>query len=136
MVQKQAIATLICYELAYSDLLRKQLPLAKWIVSISDAGWFGHSLAMYQQLQMAQVRSVETARYQVVANNDGLSSIIDTQGKIKSSLPAFTKGILKAEVISATGTTPWVYFGNSPILFLCLFIVLFSALYPPLTRKK
>ena len=124
-VQKHKIATLICYELAYGDLLRRQLPMAEWIVSISDDGWFGHSLAMYQQLQMAQVRSLETARYQVVANNDGLSSVINTRGEITALLPAFTSGILKAQLFSATGMTPWVYYGNLPILLICALIVLF-----------
>lgn len=123
-VQKHPIATLICYELAFGELLRHQLPKAEWIVSISDDGWFGHSLAMYQQLQMAQVRSLQTARYQVVANNDGLSSVINTQGEIITSLPAFTAGIIKAELFPATGLTPWVYFGNLPILLFCALILL------------
>ncbi|MBA2710438.1 MAG: apolipoprotein N-acyltransferase [Tatlockia sp.] len=134
-VQKYEIATLICYELAYGELLRKQLPLAQWIVSISDAGWFGHSLAMYQQLQMAQVRSMETARYQVVANNDGLSSIINTKGEIMSSLPAFSAGILKAELKPASGMTPWVYFGNLPIFIFCALIVLFYTSYRIIRQK-
>ncbi|MBA3536870.1 MAG: apolipoprotein N-acyltransferase [Tatlockia sp.] len=134
-VQQYEIATLICYELAYGELLRHQLPMAKWIVSISDAGWFGHSLAMYQQLQMAQVRSMETARYQVVANNDGLSSIINTKGEIISSLAAFSSGILKAELRPATGMTPWVYFGNLPILLFSALIVLFYTGYRIIKQK-
>ncbi|ASQ45769.1 apolipoprotein N-acyltransferase [Legionella clemsonensis] len=128
-VQKHPIATLICYELAYGDLLRQQLPKAEWIVSISDDGWFGHSLAMYQQLQMAQVRSLETGRYQVVANNDGLSSIIDNQGELIASLPAFSAGTLKATLTPMSGTTFWVAFGDKPTLLFCLIIVLSFGLY-------
>ncbi|MBA2652628.1 MAG: apolipoprotein N-acyltransferase [Tatlockia sp.] len=134
-VHKYPIATLICYELAYGEILRRQLPMAQWIVSISDAGWFGHSLAMYQQLQMAQVRSIESARYQVVANNDGLSSIINTHGEITASLPPFYSGVLKAELHPATGITPWVYYGNLPILILCALIVLFYTGYRVIKQK-
>lgn len=123
-VEQYVIATLICYELAYGELLRRQLPEAAWIVSISDDGWFGHSLALYQHLQMAQVRSLETARYQVVANNDGLSSVINTQGEITASLAPFSSGILKTELLPATGITPWVYLGNLPVLLFCALIVL------------
>jgi apolipoprotein N-acyltransferase len=123
-IHQHPVAALICYELAYGELLRRQLPKGEWIVSISDDGWFGHSLAMYQHQQMAQVRSLETARYQVVANNDGLSSVINSQGEITALLPAFSSGILKAEVFPATGTTPWVRFGNLPILLFCALIVL------------
>lgn len=114
------IASLICYELAYPMLLRKQLPEAEWIVSISDDGWFGHSLAMYQHLQMAQALSMQTGRYQVVSNNDGLSSIIDNHGHIVHSLPAFSSGTLEANIYPAKGTTPWIYYGDLPILLLAL----------------
>ena len=127
-VHNHPIATLICYELAYPQLLRQQLPKAEWIVSISDDGWFGHSLAMYQQLQMAQVLSMQTGRYQVVSNNDGLSSIINTQGNIIASLPALSSGILESDVYPATGATPWTYLGDMPTLFISLLTLLFSCL--------
>lgn len=123
-VHNHPIATLICYELAYPQLLRKQLPEAEWIVSVSDDGWFGHSLAMYQQLQISQVLSLQTGRYQVVANNDGLSSLIDARGKISASLPAFSAGILETNVYSAYGMTPWAYLGDLPILFISILIVM------------
>lgn len=125
-VHKHPIATLICYELAYPLLLRKQLPAAEWIISISDDGWFGHSLAMYQHLQMAQVLSLQTGRYQIVANNDGLSSIINTRGTIIASLPAFTKGTLEANISPATGASPWTSFGDAPALFFSLLTVLLA----------
>ncbi len=127
-INNHAIATLICYELAYPELLRQQLPEAEWIVSVSDDGWFGHSLAMYQQLQMAQVLSLQTSRYQVVANNDGLSSIVDTKGHITASLKAFSSGILESNIYPATGFTPWVYWGDKPALLFALLIILFAEL--------
>ncbi len=126
-ISSNYVAALICYEIAYGELLRAQLPAANYIVSISDDGWFGHSLAVYQQLQMAQVRSLETGRYQLVANNDGLSSLINEQGRVVSSLPVFEEGVLKGTLFSASGETPWVSVGDLPtellsftILFICL----------------
>lgn len=128
-VHHHPIASLICYELAYGNLLREQLPKAQWIVSISDDGWFGHSLAVYQQQQMAQVRSLQTGRYQVLANNDGLSSLIDEEGKIIASLPVYKAGLLKSTLYPRCGQTPWVFFGDSPILFFSLFIIGISLYY-------
>ncbi len=125
-VQNHPIASLICYEVAFPQLLRNQLPLAEWVVSISDDGWFGHSLAVYQQLQMSQVLSMQTGRFQIVANNDGLSSIINTQGDIVDSLPVFRSGILNASISPATGSSPWVYLGDSPLLVISLLIVLMA----------
>ena len=134
-VHNHPIASLVCYELAYGNLLRHQFPLAEWIVSISDDGWFGHSLAMYQQLQMAQVLSMQTARYQVVSNNDGLSSVIDTQGKIVASLPAYSSGVLQATIFATSGNTPWVTFGDLPILLFSVLIILISVIYKIILMK-
>jgi apolipoprotein N-acyltransferase len=124
-IAQHPIASLICYEIAYPNLLRLQMPLAQWIVSISDSGWFGHSLATYQQLQMAQMLSLLTGRFQVVVNNDGLSSIINTKGNIINSLPPFSSGILQGEIYPAEGTTPWVYWSEYPSIVFCSLSLIF-----------
>jgi len=123
-VDHHPIASLICYEVAYPELLRDQLPAAEWIVSISDDGWFGHSFALFQQLQMSQALSIMTGRYQIVANNDGLSSIINAQGVITHSLKAHQAGVLSGFIVPASGTTPWILWGDTPVLlfFILLFI--------------
>lgn len=125
-VKNTSVASLICYELAYGELLRAQLPQAQWIVSISDDGWFGHSLAMYQQQQIAQVRSIQTHRYQVMANNDGLSSVIDPFGNITAELQPFTQGNLRADLLPLQDVTYWVIWGDTPILLILLIISIFS----------
>lgn len=122
-IHNHPVASLICYELAYPHLVRKQLPNAHWIVSISDDGWFGHSFALHQQLQMAQVISKQTGRFHIMANNDGLSSVINAQGQLQASLPAFEEGILKSYLQPRVGSTPWIQFGDCPVLWLCLFIL-------------
>lgn len=118
------VASLICYEIAYPTLLRAQMPKAQWIISISDNGWFGKSLASYQQLQMSQMLSLLTGRYQVVVNNDGLSSVINDKGEIVEGLPPFASGTLQAEMHPATGSTPWILWSNYPIIVFCTFYLL------------
>jgi apolipoprotein N-acyltransferase len=119
-------ATLICFEAAYPEILRTQLPKARWIVSVSDAGWFGHSLAIYQLLQMSQVLSKMTGRYQVVANNNGLSSIIDDSGKIINSLPAFSSMNLYGNIYPSYSKTIWTIYGDKPYLYLCIVIIIIA----------
>lgn len=125
-VGQYPIASLICYEIAYPKILRMQLPTAQWIVSISDNGWFGRSLASYQQLQMAQALSLLSGRYQVVVNNDGLSSIINEQGDIMESLPAFHSGILQATIYPSIGSTPWAKWNEMPMVIFCSIFISFS----------
>jgi len=124
-IANHSIASLICYEIAYPELLNIQMPKAQWIVSISDNGWFGRSLASYQQLQMAQVLSLLTGRYQVVVNNDGLSSIINTKGDIVEGLPPFSSGILQGVIFPAKGFTPWIIWNEYPALIFCALFLIF-----------
>ncbi len=127
-INHHPIATLICYELAFPELLRKQLPQAQWIVSISDDGWFGHSLAVFQHLQMAQVLSKMTSRYQIVSNNDGLSAVIEDHGKIIEYLPAFSRGILEASITPNTSATPWSTIGDHMIYFIMFSLIIICIL--------
>lgn len=122
-VHGHPIASLICYELAFPELLRQQLPAAEWIVSVSDDGWFGHSLAVFQHVQMAQVLSKQTGRYQILANNDGLSALIRDDGQIENILPAFSAGLLESSITPKTGSTPWALYGDRPFLWLFFLIV-------------
>ncbi len=110
--------------------------MAEWIVSISDDGWFGHSLASYQQLQMAQVLSVLSGRFHIVVNNDGLSSVIDETGKLVDSLPPFSSGILESHIYPAKGYTPWMILGDYPtFIFTILFLLFVIALRRGLMHK-
>ncbi|TAL65615.1 MAG: apolipoprotein N-acyltransferase [Legionella sp.] len=124
-VDGHPFATLICYEVAYPHLLSLQMPEAQWIVSLSDNGWFGKSLASFQQLQMSQMLSLLTGRYQVVVNNDGLSAIINNQGDIVTALPAFSAGVLQGELFPASGTTPWLNWSDYPVIIFCSLFIIF-----------
>jgi apolipoprotein N-acyltransferase len=127
-VFNQAIASLICYELAYPERLRHQLPQGQWIVSISDDGWFGHSLALHQHLQMAQVLSLMAQRDHVFVNNNGLSSLINAHGEIISQLPAWQKEQLVGQIHPHQSITPWMSWGDKPVILLCLCILSFAIL--------
>jgi apolipoprotein N-acyltransferase len=125
MFNQYPIASLICYELGYPNLIRTQLPEAAFIVSLSDDGWFGHSLAMYQHVQMAQALSKQTGRYQMLANNNGCSSLINAQGQIINHLPAFSRGLLEGIIYPATGATPWVQTGDTWVFYIHALLLLF-----------
>ncbi len=126
-VKGHAIASLICYELAFPELLRTQLPEAEWIVSVSDDGWFGRSLAVFQHVQMAQTLSKQTERDQILANNDGLSAMIQSTGDIINILPAFSAGVLDAHITPQQGNTPWAEYGDRPFIMGCLVLLLLYA---------
>lgn len=115
------IGTFICYEIAYSNLVRHALKddHAQLLLTINDDAWFGHSFALAQHLQIAQFQALATGRYLAFLSNTGLTAIVTPKGKIIAKLPAFETGVLTSLIYKSVGLTPWVYLGDhSLIIFL------------------
>jgi apolipoprotein N-acyltransferase len=88
-----SIGSYICYEVAYLDEFLTQFPAAKLIITISNDAWFGNSFAPAQQLQIAQLRSIETGRYQLFSTDNGITAVIDPAGRIIDKLPQFQTAV-------------------------------------------
>ena len=116
----QKIAVNICYEDAFGEEIIRVLPEATLLVNVTNVAWFGDSLAPYQQLQMAQMRALETGRVMLRATNTGVTAIIDYRGNIAAVLPPFTQGTLNGSVQGRSGATPYVRWGNAPLVLLAL----------------
>jgi apolipoprotein N-acyltransferase len=116
----QKIAVNICYEDAFGEEIIRALPEATLLVNVSNVAWFGDSLAPHQHLQIAQLRALETGRFMLRATNTGMTAIIDHHGKIAAVLPAFKQGTLNGSAQGRSGATPYVRWGNTPVLVLAL----------------
>ncbi len=114
----------ICYEIIFNSEVIQSLPAAQYLVNISNNTWFGDSSMPYQQLQMSRLRARETERYVLSATNDGVSAVIDSAGAITARSPRFRQAVLTATVQARAGATPFVRWGNYPVLFAlgCIFI--------------
>jgi len=76
-------APIICYESIFpNELISNKTTDFKWIVNITNDGWFGLSVGPYQHFHMSRVRAIETGKGLVRAANTGISGIIDTFGRI------------------------------------------------------
>jgi len=74
------------------------------------------------------MRAREMGRPMVRVTNTGVSSAITHEGEIIGRIPQGVAGVLDVHIEPRTGTTPYVRFGNAPVLVLCLLIVAFTAL--------
>ncbi len=129
----QRVAVNICYEDAFGEEIIRQLPEASVLVNVSNLAWFGDSFAPWQHAQMSQMRALETGRMVLRATNTGVTAIIDTRGRLVAHLPLFTAGSLAGSVQGHAGSTPYVRWGNAPVLGLwglAGLAVLVAALYP------
>ena len=112
----QRVAANICYEDAFGEEIIRQLPEASVLVNVSNLAWFGDSFAPWQHAQISQMRALETGRMMLRATNTGVTAIIDAQGHALASLPLFTTGSLTGEIQGYAGSTPYVRWGNAPVL--------------------
>jgi len=126
----QRVAANICYEDAFGEEIIRQLPEATVLANVSNLAWFGDSLAPWQHAQMSQMRALETGRMMLRATNTGLTAIIDARGRIAAALPLFQPGTLSGSLQGYAGATPYVRFGNGPVLALWgVLAVVWFALY-------
>lgn len=127
LVDKILIAPFICYEIAYANLLLDYMPRAELIVTVCDDSWFGESVAAAQHLEIAQMRSLEAGRYQLLSTSAGITAIIDANGKIISEAPVFKPAVLTAKIQALSGATPWVKYGQHIWLLLLFIMIMFAA---------
>ena len=105
----------ICFEDAFSALVRAALPEADVLLNVSDDAWFGDSLAPHQHLAIARLRTLELGRPLVRGTNNGISALIDHQGRVLARTPQFVATSLRGEVQPTQGLTPFARLGELPL---------------------
>lgn len=130
IVGDHVFAPNICYEDIFGEELLPALfphqenPGASILFNVSNLAWFGNTYALGQHLQMARMRSQETARPMLRATNTGATASINPHGDIVSALPHAVPGILDVMVQGMEGYTPYARAGDLPILLLISLILL------------
>lgn len=119
----QSLATDICYEDTFGEEIAASVrpdkagtPGASILVNLSNLAWFGNTWALRQHLWIARMRALETARPVIRATNTGMTAAIDPNGEVRGMLDPASPGVLDVEVQGTGGLTPYVRWGNGPIL--------------------
>jgi len=91
------LGAFICYESVFPDLVRQFVRGgAEVLVNLSNDGYFGHSFAHQQHLEIVRMRAAENRRWILRATNDGITAAIDPAGRVVERMPTFvqTAGLL------------------------------------------
>ncbi|MCL5668849.1 MAG: apolipoprotein N-acyltransferase [Gammaproteobacteria bacterium] len=112
----------ICYEDIFGEEIIEGLPEAALLVNGTNNAWYGDSFAPHQALQMSRMRALETGRYVLRATTNGISAIIDEQGKVRARSPQFETYVVTGKAQPRRGATPYVRGGNYPVLALLLLL--------------
>lgn len=131
----QPVAASICYEDGYPGQLREATRHATLLATVTNDGWFGHSGARYQHLQIARMRAQEARRWLLRAANDGVSVIVDPQGRVVGQAPEFEPAVLRGSVEPRSGSTPYLRCGNWLVIG-AAFAVLAAAAVFSLKRRS
>ncbi len=118
------IGNAICYEIIYADRVAKQARDAELLLTVSNDTWFGRSIGPLQHLQIARLRALENGRYLIRATSNGVTAIIDSQGRITARAPQFQATSLRGEALPMVGNTPFTRTGSWPTWLLAALLVL------------
>lgn len=110
----------ICYEIAYGQSMRQRAQNAGVLMTLTNDTWFGRSIGPHQHMQIARVRAIENGRWLLRAANDGVTGVVDHQGRLRGQLPQFTQGVLVTEYQIMQGTTPYSALGDWPLFVMLL----------------
>lgn len=117
---------LVCYEVIFSGRVVDKNRRPGWIINVSNDGWYGLSAGPYQHFDMAVMRAVEEGLPVVRATNNGISAVIDSYGRVVSSLDLGQEGVIDSELPRAIVATPFAKMGVIFPLILSLLCIVFS----------
>jgi apolipoprotein N-acyltransferase len=84
------IGVFICYESVFPNFVRQfAAGGAEALFNISNDGWFGMSAARLQHLSIVRMRAAENRRWILRSTNDGVTTTIDSAGRLRGALPLF-----------------------------------------------
>ncbi|KKD58158.1 apolipoprotein acyltransferase [Grimontia sp. AD028] len=110
------LAPAICYEIAFSDQVRHSLTEeSDFILTLSNDTWFGTSIGPHQHLEIARMRALENGKPVLRATNTGLTAAIGYKGDIIDQIPQFETVVLRTDVPTTAGQTPYTRFGDWPL---------------------
>ncbi|MFC6276433.1 apolipoprotein N-acyltransferase [Psittacicella hinzii] len=120
--------TLVCYDTLFADLvLRNVNDNTNVLLNITNDVWFGHVQGPDQHLNIARFRSLESQRYSLRDTNNGITAIINPQGKITALAPRDSEEVLVGQYLNYVGTTPYqAYYRWLNFAYAFTFIALYA----------
>jgi apolipoprotein N-acyltransferase len=121
----QTLAVTICFEDVFGEEVIRQLPEASLLVNGSNNAWYGDSFAPHQHLQISRMRAVETGRELMRVTTNGISAFVGIKGELLQKSPQFEPYVLTGKVQPRAGATPYVLYGNFPMLIIFIVFIMF-----------
>lgn len=117
------LSPLICYEVIFPAEVTDRSRRPRWLLNLTNDGWYGHSPGPYQHFASARLRAVEEGLPLVRAANTGISAIVDPYGRVLDELPLGAQGLIDGPLpVALSAPPPYGRFGNT-VVFLLIAVV-------------
>lgn len=108
-----SVGVFVCYEAVVPDLVRRfARDGSQLFVNVTNDAWFGESAAPFQHLAMARMRAIENHRYLLRAANNGISAIINPNGKIVKTVARNERTFLEGHFDFEKQRTLYAQYGD------------------------
>ena len=114
-IGQTAASISICFEDVFGDEIAREARGSGLLVNVTNDAWFHDSTAAPQHLQIARMRSVETARPMLKVAQTGITAIIGPDGEIQQQVPQFQVATLRGRVQPVRGQTPYMRWDDRPL---------------------
>ncbi len=115
-----AFAPLVCYEAIFPTAIIDRDTRPAWLLNLTNDAWFGHSSGPYQHFAIARTRAVEEGLPLVRVANNGISGVVDPQGRVLARTALDAVG--HADVTLPGANPPTLYARSGDWVFLAMLI--------------
>ena len=104
------IGDTICYDIAFDGVVRDAVTHGAQVIVVqtSNAAFTG-TAQPEQQWDISRLRAIETGRWVLVPSTNGISGVIDADGRVVERAPLGEPATIEVDVPLASGTTPAIH---------------------------
>jgi apolipoprotein N-acyltransferase len=117
------VAGLICYEAIFPAAVIQGEQRPGLLVNVTNDGWFGDTTGPRQHFHQTRVRAVEEGLPIIRAANNGVSAVIDGQGRLVAMLMLNARGVVDSGIPAAIGAPVYAKLGDTTFVALALFFL-------------
>ena len=119
------ILPVICYEIIFNEILKNtNKNNIDILINITNDAWFGNKIGPYQHFYHSRMRAIITNKFLIRVSNNGISAIIDNDGRIIKSSKLNTISSFDS-LLQLTNYTYFKFMHNFFEIYLMIIILIY-----------